>query len=192
MDTSKKSEAVWPHAPLHRLAEAGVFMVTAGTYRKLHHFGTRERLDVLQRGLLQVCRNGGWRLEAWAAFSNHYHFIAASPGTADNAASLSRLLGQLHTKTSAWVNRLDETPGRKVWHNFFETKLTHEKSYFARLNYVHQNAVRHGLVRVAADYPWCSARWFKRTATKAQIATIYGFKTDRVNVLDSYDVIAVA
>jgi putative transposase len=53
---------------------------------------------------------------------------------------------------------------------------------------VHRNAVRHGLVRVAADYPWCSASWFERTATKAQVATIYRFKTDRVNVPDEYDV----
>ena len=86
---------------------------------------------------------------------------------------------------------MDGTPGRKVWHNFFETKLTHEKSYLARLGYVHRNAVRHGLVRVAADYPWCSANWFERTATKAQVATIYRFKTDRVQVPDEYGVTAV-
>ena len=177
----------WPHAPEHRLAEAGIFMVTAGTYRKLHQFQTRERLDALERGLLTVCRESGWRLEAWAVFPNHYHFVAASPGDADTAQSLARMLGRLHSKTAAWVNRLDSTPGRKVWHNFFETRLTHERSYFARLHYVHQNAVRHGLVRVANEYPWCSARWFERTATSAQVGTIYRFKTDRVNVPDNYD-----
>jgi len=190
MDATK-GETPWPHAPTHHLGEAGIYMVTAGTYRKAHHFNTPQRLDVLQRGLLAVCRDGGWRLEAWAVFSNHYHFVAVSPQEQDDASSLTRTLGRLHSKTSSWVNRLDQAPGRKVWHNFFETKLTHEKSYFARLNYVHQNAVRHGLVRVAADYPWCSARWFEQTATKAQIATIYDFKTDRVNVLDDYDTINV-
>ena len=161
-------------------------MVTAGTYRKMHHFRERQRLDVLQRGLLSVCRDFGWRLEAWAVFSNHYHFVAASPGD-DGARSLPPMLGKLHSKTAAWINRLDGAPGRKVWHNFFETRLTHEPSYFARLNYVHQNPMRHGLVRVANDYPWCSARWFERAATRAQVATIYRFKTDRVNVPDDYE-----
>ena len=162
-------------------------MVTAGTYRKAHHFRAQRRIEVLERGLLAVCRDAGWRLEAWAVFSNHYHFVAASPEGAEDAGSLAPMLGRLHSKTAAWINRLDGAPSRKVWHNFFETRLTHEPSYFARLNYVHQNAVRHGLVRVASEYPWCSARWFERTATRAQVATIYRFKTDRVNVADDYD-----
>jgi hypothetical protein len=59
------------------------------------------------------------------------------------------MLGVLHTRAGGWINRLDNTPNRKVWHNFWDTKLTYEKSYLARLNYVHQNPVRHGLVRLA-------------------------------------------
>src|ERR1043166_942376 len=69
-----------------------------------------------------------------------------------------------------------------------ETRLTHPNSYLARLNYVHQNPVKHGLVRVANQYPWCSAGWFERTARPAQVKTIYGFKTDKLKVIDDYDV----
>jgi putative transposase len=147
----------WPHAPLHQLAESGTFFVTAATYRKEHHFRTPQRLDVLHRGLLTVARDFGWRLEAWAIFSNHYHFVGHSPENARDAASLSQMLGVLHSKTGGWVNRLDKAAGRNVWHNYRETKLSYEKSYLARLNYVHQNAVKHGLVPVASQYPWCSA-----------------------------------
>ncbi len=125
----------WPHAPTHQLAERGTFFVTAGTYFKEHHFRERKRLDVLQRGLLTVAHDFGWQLEAWAVFSNHYHFIAHSPETDDSSASLSQMLGVLHTRTGGWVNRLDKTPARQVWHNFWETRLTYQKSYFARLNY---------------------------------------------------------
>ena len=90
------------------------------------------------------------------------------------------------TRTAKWLNKRDEAPGRKVWHNYRETQLTFEKSYFARLNYTHHNAVHHGLVKVAADYPWCSAAWFERTATPAQVKTIYGFPYDKINVPDDY------
>ena len=75
-----------------------------------------------------------------------------------------------------------------MWHNYWETKLTYENSYLARLCYVHKNAVKHGLVINASDYPWCSARWFERTARAAQINTIYGFKTDKLRILDDYEV----
>jgi putative transposase len=81
-------------------------------------------------------------------------------------------------------------PGRQVWHNFWDTKLTYEKSYRARLNYVHQNPVKHGLVSVASHYPWCSAAWFERTATPAQVKTIYAFKTNRLKVCDDFEVTA--
>jgi len=68
----------------------------------------------------------------------------------------------------------------------FHSKITFERSYFARLNYVHQNAVHHGLVRVANQHPWCSAAWFERTATPAQVKTIYSFKIDKLQIPDDF------
>ncbi len=176
----------WPHAPVHCLSEQGTYFVTVGTYLRQHHFRRRERIAVLHRGLLTVCNEFGWALEAWAVFSNHYHFVAHSPFEKSTAETLTAMLGKLHGKTARWVNRLDKTPCRKVWHNYRETRLTFEKSYLARLNYTHQNAAKHGLVPVANQYPWCSAAWFERTATPAQVKTIYSFKTDKLETYDDY------
>ena len=114
----------WPHAPLHELSARGTYFLTAGTYHKQHFFRGAERLRVLHRGLLTVARDFEWRLEAWGVFSNYYHFIAHSPDAQDGADSLSRMLGLLHEKTAKWINRLDDAPGRQVWHTFWETRLT--------------------------------------------------------------------
>jgi putative transposase len=183
-----KYEISWPHAPLHQLSESGTFFVTAGTYRKQHYFRGRQRLEVLHRGLLKVAEQNNWQLEAWAVFSNHYHFVGHSPSGEPDAKSLSIMLNKLHENTAIWINRLDKTPNRQVWFNFRETKLTYEKSYLARLNYVHQNAVKHGIVKIANQYPWCSAGWFERTAGPAQMNMVYGFKTNAVRVYDEYEV----
>jgi putative transposase len=180
----------WPHAPTHRLTASGTFFVTASTYLRAHHFRGAERLRVLHRGLLTVARDYGWHLEAWAVFSNHYHLIGHSPIGALSAESLGLMLKTLHVKTSGWVNRLDRAPARQVWFNFRETRLTHPRSYFARLNYTHQNPVKHKLVAVANQYPWCSAAWFERTASPAQVKTIYRFKTDRLQLPDDFDPVA--
>ena len=179
----------WPHAPLHKLSASGVYFLTAGTYGKDHHFRGRDRLEVIHRGLLTVAHDFGWRLDAWAVFSNHYHFVGHSPNENDGAESLSTMLGLLHEKTAKWINRLEGTPGRQVWHNFWKTRLTYKNSYLARLNYVHQNPVKHGLVPVANQYPWCSAGWFERTARPAQVKTIYSLKTDKLKVFDEYDAV---
>lgn len=66
--------------------------------------------------------------------------------------------------------------------------MTYQRSYLARLNYVHQNPVRHGLVPVANQYPWCSAAWFERSASPAIVKSIYRFKINQVHVDDDFDV----
>jgi putative transposase len=178
-----RSKVPWPHAPLHRLDEAGVYIVTAGTYQKEHLFSDGPRLRMLHAALLTIADKHGVRLEAWAVFPNHYHFVAPSgrePG------SIRALINELHSRTARGLNRYDAAPGRQVWHNFWDTHLTNERSYFARLNYVHQNPVKHGLVAVAHDYRYGSAAWLERTATPAQVKTIYSFKTDRVRVIDDF------
>ena len=177
----------WPHAPRHELSGVGTYFVTAGTYLKQHHFRGRERLESLQHELLTLASEHEWRLEAWAVFSNHYHFVGHSPYRDDGAQSLAKMLALLHERTAKRIIT-DKQPERKIWHNYWDTKLTFEKSYLARLKYVHTNPVRHGLVWVANQYPWCSASWFERTARPAAVKMIYSFKTERINVYDEYDV----
>jgi putative transposase len=174
----------WPHAPVHRLTEDGTFIVTASTRHKEHFFRGSERLGLVESELLRLAKEHEIMLEAWAVFSNHYHFVAHTTGTANQLATL---IARLHDITAKEVNRCDGQAGRQVWFNFWDTQLTFEKSYLARLNYVHQNAVKHGLVRRATEYPWCSAAWFERSATRAQVKTIYGFKIDRIKIDDDYE-----
>jgi REP-associated tyrosine transposase len=116
-------------------------------------------------------------------FSNHYHFVARNN---NEDHRLKRLLSHLHADTARALNRLDNAAGRTVWFNFWDTKLTFERSYLARLNYVHQNPVKHGLVTIANHYRWCSAAWFERIASPAAVKMIYSFKTDSINLDDDY------
>jgi len=173
----------WPHAPVHRLGTNGVYFITAGTLKKIHLFNTSEKLDLLERMLLSLSKEHKWQLEAWAVFQNHYHFVAR--GRPDSTP-MRDFLAELHSRSAIELNRLDGVNGRTVWHNFWDTQLTYQYSYLARLNYTHQNAVKHKLVPVANQYPWCSAAWFERTASPAQVKTIYRFKMDRVRVEDDF------
>ena len=174
----------WPHAPMHRLSEHGTYFVTAATLDKQPFFRGEDRLTLLEAELLKLAKQHDVVLEAWAVFSNHYHIVAHTSGVKNQLAAF---LSHLHTSTASEVNRRDGTPGRDVWFNYWDTQLTFEKSYFARLNYVHQNAVKHGVVQVAKEYRWCSATWFEGTAPRSQVKTIYSFKIDRLQIDDAYD-----
>jgi len=81
---------------------------------------------------------------------------------------------------------MDQTPGRRVWFQYWDTCLTYEDSYHARLNYVHNNPVMHGLVTVAAQYAFCSASWFKENAEPLFQKRVTATPYDRVHVRDDF------
>jgi len=96
-------------------------------------------------------------------------------------------------QASTFVNRnirqpTGQHPRQKVWFQYWESHLTFQHSYFARLSYVHQNPVRHNLASTPSLYPWCSAAWFKRKATPAFFKTIMTFPNDKLEIPDDFPV----
>src|SRR5690606_2464905 len=108
----------WPHAPVHRLSEHGIYFITAGTYLKAQLFVGPERLTLLETTILTLAGKYGWQLEAWAVFTNHYHYVAR--GFPDSRG-IRLLISHTHTHTARELNRLDAQPGRRVWYNFWDT-----------------------------------------------------------------------
>ena len=166
------------------LEEKGAYLVTAGTYHKEHFFNTAKKLDLLEGLLLDLCLKYGLLPQAWAVFSNHYHLLFV---TKKDSQCIRDYVRHLHSLTAREVNRIDSATGRKVWFQYWDTVLSDQKTYFARMNYVLQNPVMHGLVERAASYPWCSATWFETRARPALVKTVYSFPTDRQKVIDSYE-----
>ncbi len=173
----------WPHAPSHLFEPEAFYFVTVGTYMKKHLFRTPEDKTLLLKTLSEQAERFEWRLQAWAVLSNHYHFVAQAP---EDAESLRAMLRSVHSLTARHVNSRDAAPGRKVWHRYRDTCLTQQKSYLARLNYVHCNPVKHGVVERAWDYPWCSMRWFQKQAEEGFRERVLSFDADRVAIEDDF------
>ena len=174
----------WPHSPSHRLTLPGTYIVTAGTYLKQPFFNTPELLTYLTNLLLDLAEVHGWTLQAWSVFSNHYHFVAESP----KPDTLRRFTQELHSISAHEINRRHNVQRRKVWYQYWESQITFHRSFLARLHYVHNNPVRHGVVHCASFYKWCSATWFERTSTTPFRKSVYSFRTDQVKVPDDFAV----
>ena len=173
----------WPHAPLHWFEDTGSYFITAGTYQKQLVFKTADDLTYLQETMFASGESEGVDFHGWSFFPNHYHVVVH---TEENAKKLRTLIHDVHSITAKELNARYEEPGRRVWYQYRDTHLTFERSYLARLNYVHQNPVHHGLVAQASNYAWCSAGWFERTARRAFFESVRRFKIDRVKVPDDY------
>jgi putative transposase len=184
-EKSAKGTRDWPHAPPHRLGQCGVYFLTARAFESRPLLHDDAMKDWFQETLFTVADEFGWTLEAWAILSNHYHLVGHSPKGPDGAESLREMIRKLHSLTTRELNRRDDQAGRtRLWQNFRETCLTHQRSYLARLHYVHQNAVHHKLVARGTDWKWCSAAAFKKAVTPAWLRTITSFRYDEIAAKD--------
>ncbi len=175
-------EIDWHHTPLHRFVPGSVHMITGATLHKRHIFRTEPHLMLMQSLLLDRLKELGWQPRAWACLSNHYHVMALAPEEGD----LTHLIRGFHSKVSIAVNKLDHTPGRKVMYQYWDRCITFENGYYARLNYVMKNPVKHGLVTDAERYRFCSARWFRENQTSAFRRKVASYGYERVNEPDDF------
>lgn len=149
------------HAPPHWFVPNAIYMVTGAVLYKQPLLDTNEKLENFCVTLLERTKMAGWTLEAWFVMRNHYHFVGRSP---EDAGSLRSLIQAIHSINAKFVNRIDGTPGRKVWYNYWDSCIQSERSYRARLNYVIMNPVKHGLVKHPAEYQFSSYHWFYENA----------------------------
>jgi len=150
---------------------------------KIPLFNSACKKNRLQEVLFQTAEEFRWSLEAWALMSNHYHLVMMS---SDNPENFPKFINKFHAVTARGLNAGDRTPGRKVWFQYWDTKINDRSSYLARLAYVHLNPVHHKLVDRAEEYPWCSAAWFCRQASRELKDEVFAFKTDRMIVYDDF------
>lgn len=158
-------------------------MVTGATLNKAPYFKESQELDLLHDLLLELAPQYEWKLEAWAVFANHYHFIAQSP---DNSTSLSKLISHLHASSARQLNLSHQTPGRKIWYQYWDSKITFQNSYLTRLNYVMKNPERHKVAIDSKQYKWCSANWFETHSSKAYYDTVTSLNSDSISLLDDF------
>lgn len=174
---------VYPHNPPHYFVPNGIYMITGAILRNEHLLNESRRKQLVLDTLFERSKMLGWNLEAWAVLRNHYHFVAQAP---ENADSLSKLIRQVHSITAIQLNDWDKTPGRQVWFNYWDSCITYEKSYLARLHYVHMNPVKHRVVEDAIDYPYCSYRWLLEQGDEELKKRVFEQRIDRVNIFDDF------
>jgi putative transposase len=173
----------WHHRPIHVFTPDTMYMVTAGTLAREHLFRAKDSLRMLEGTLLEVYAFYSWNVQAWAVLANHYHIIAQSPG---DGKSLKPMIQRIHSQTARLLNKQDNTPGRRVWFQYWDTCLTYENSYYPRLNYVHNNPLKHGLANRSEDYPYCSATWFRERADPAFRKKVESYRYDRLDIEDDF------
>ena len=154
LDDRRRNWRPW-HSPPHFNSEfTDRYLFTAACVNHQSYIGfSKDRLTFFEEKLIEVAEVSTDKLIAWVVLPNHYHFLAITP----NALATLKELGLLHGRTSHRWNGEDGKRGRQVWHNAAETAMKSEGHFWATVNYIHHNPVKHGYVDRWPDWPWSSA-----------------------------------
>ena len=144
-----------PHNPPHWFQAKTIYMLTASIYQSQNLMHSPERKVAWRDSFIEAAELYNWRIIAWVVLNNHYHAMVE---ILENPFRLSKFIGSYHKFTARKWNAEDNTPGRKVWWNYWDTCVRSENSYEKRLRYLYWNPVKHGLVDNPEDYPFSSYR----------------------------------
>jgi putative transposase len=142
------------HGPPHYVGDSGLYLLSAACYE--HRpllLASPERMATFAANLLETAQQYAQAIFAWTLLPNHYHLLVH----ASDIKALLKALGQLHGRTSFLWNGEEGCRGRQVWHRVAETEMKSERHFWATLNYVLHNAVRHGYVERWQDWPYSNA-----------------------------------
>ncbi len=130
---------------------------------------------------MHACRNHGWKLDDWVILDDHYHIMTEAPA---GEVNISGFVAEYHRFTALFIKKTnaDAKALPRIFQNYWDTCITYEKSYYARLNYLYFNPVKHGYVSDPEKYPWgsCYYRMCTERACLSRLLRDYPF--DRVEV----------
>jgi putative transposase len=93
-------------------------------------------------------------IHAYVVMPNHFHLLISIP----EGKSISAYMRDLKKMIAYEHCRMDEVPITRFWqHRFDDFDIVTEKTYFTKLNYIHQNPVKAGLAIEPDKWEYSSA-----------------------------------
>jgi putative transposase len=113
-----------------------------------------------------------WHFSLWAyvIMPEHVHLLIYPPPDNPKLTAVLRdikepvgrnAISYLRQHAPGWLERITVREGTRVRHRFWQPGAGYDRNVTqARIEYIHANPVRRGLVERAEDWEWSSARWY--------------------------------
>ena len=150
------------HAPPHFRGVSGTYLITSTCYKHRPIFENPDDLFWLVDEMLDAFTAANLPHPAWVFLPNHYHILVETEGL----SIVSEVLRLLHSRVATAINGRHRQRGRKVWYRFSDRLIRNERHYFASMNYIHYNPIKHGYVDRMGDWPWSSLHEYIATQGK--------------------------
>jgi putative transposase len=127
-------------------------VIQRGNRRQQAFFSEEDKAFYLTLLGRQAARHG-IAIWAYCLMDNHTHLVAV-PRTEN---SLARGLGEVHRRYTLVINTREDWKGF-LWQGRFLSYPLDDGHLYGAVRYIERNPVRAGLVRLAENYEWSSAR----------------------------------
>ncbi len=162
---SRQSRHVSWHGSPHYADESELYLLTAACYEHRPWIGAApQRIAEFEAEWLGTLGEPAQGVFAWVVLPNHYHALLH---TAD-VSVLLKAVGHLHGRISCRWNGEESCRGRQVWHRAVDTAIKSERHFWASMNYVLHNAVRHGYADRWQDWPYSNAAQYLAEVGRAE------------------------
>ncbi|MBS2099482.1 REP-associated tyrosine transposase [Carboxylicivirga linearis] len=149
----------------------GIYFITFAVQNWVDVFTRNSYKNILIDNLTYCQKNKGLELFAWCIMTNHVHFIAGSKEgfllqnilrdykKFTSKAVISAIRENIRESRKEWLLKHFITDkGIRFWQNHnMPIELWSNKVIDQKLNYIHQNPVKAGIVFRAEDYVYSSA-----------------------------------
>lgn len=142
----KKSE----HTPAHLFRNKTPYFITSAIFQK-RRLLTDDRKERLLEVFHYYFEKFNWELQHWVILDNHYHLLCMS----DDGSDLTKIMRPIHGLLGKEIF-LETNCEKPVWWNYWDYCPRSEKDYYARLNYLLYNPIKHGYVTDLKDYEFSS------------------------------------
>lgn len=138
------------------ITEPATFFVTTSTYNHKKHFTSSSICNKITDLIVEAAIDHSVVLMSYVIMPNHFHLIV---GCKKGGMQLSKFMhsikGRIRSKLFG---------NQKIWQDRFDDLIIRSKKQFnIKINYIHENPVRSGLVKSADEYISSSAKaWQNR------------------------------
>ena len=157
--------------------DSQALFITIVTKNRLPVFKKDELKSVVCRALDEARKSAQFLIFAYVIMIDHVHLLTDRPNTSSDILRVAKSLTARrvidYLKTHNYTSSLEKLRHRERDRNYKFSLWQTEKNVFSvfseakfmeKVNYIHLNPVRAGLVERATDYRWSSARIWHGTA----------------------------
>lgn len=145
----------------------GLFFATTSTQDMIARFNSPEKYSIVLEKIEYYRKRENASIHAYVVMPNHFHLLIHFPEN----HNISAFMRDLKKRIAYEYYQLQKVPPFPFWQDRFDDLLIYsEKQYAIKLNYIHNNPVKSGLVGKAEDWEYSSVGFY--IAEKCGIVTV--------------------